>query len=86
MRFITMVEVSFCTPGRVASLLIPQGLVGLEAGGGDAEEVVGVAEQPFRAASRHWDDLLAWPPGPTFKLGIRARRYRSGRCALAHVG
>ena len=50
MRFMTMVEVSRPTPGRVARWVVAEGLVGGDVGGGDAEQVVGVAEEPFGVA------------------------------------
>src|SRR5262249_13797275 len=40
----------FLHAGQGGEVVVPQGLVGLEAGGGDAQEVVGVAEEPFRVA------------------------------------
>ena len=54
MRFITIVEVIRCTPGKGAEFLIAQRLVGGQVGGGDADQVIGVAEQPFGVADL-WD-------------------------------
>jgi len=57
MRFITIVEVIRCTPGKGAEFLIAQRLVGGQVGGGDADQVIGVAEQPFgvaKACRRQW--------------------------------
>ena len=51
-RFVTIVEVSCRTPGRVASLLVPQNLVSDQVGSGHPDQVVRVAEQPFRVAHR----------------------------------
>src|SRR5918993_1326466 len=51
MRFITIEEVSPLDAGQGGELLIAEVLVGGEVGGGDADQVVGVSEEPFGVAN-----------------------------------
>lgn len=66
MRFITIVEVSPLDAGQGGELLIAEVLVGGEVGGGDADQVVGVSEEPFGVA--HLGNLRQAP------LEVRDRR------------